>query len=100
MVLCLVVVTRLVRDSDIVRVLVHAELSTALARPGVSAVDDVLDGEVSTRPGPLPRYVDAVRECAGRATRPAGSTICGYVIRTWNICVSSKPSGKPRLNYV
>lgn len=57
---CLVVVAGLVRDAMFVCVLPHPSMVSSMTGAGVSAVDHVLDGNVSRWPRTSPLYVDTV----------------------------------------
>ena len=71
LILGLVVVARFVRDSFIMRELIHTAVKSSSTSAAVAAVDDMLGGEVGGRPGSTPLYVDAIRQRTRRSKRPA-----------------------------
>ena len=71
----LVVVTRLVRNTFVECIIVHAEVAAAVTRSGVTAVDDVLDGEEGRWPHTTAHDVYAVRHGAGGTVSPTGTAV-------------------------
>jgi len=74
LVLSLVVVASLVDEALLVAVSVDGDVVTAKARASIAAVNDVLDADVSGRPGTLAEDVDAVSDGRGASVGPARAT--------------------------